>query len=138
MGKAGKSRSRHPIALFLEDVFGNQSLRDGFAGYRVLHSLLDAGARGKRKDAKAGRQQNLNDAGGLGTAPRRAPFSEAEMIVFIIAAIMAFGGYAITIPLLIHDEWVQWRARSQERKSSFFRRNNAQTEVQAWDSMATT
>ncbi len=60
------------------------------------------------------------------------------MIVFIIAAIMAFGGYAITIPLLIHDEWVQWRARSQERKSSFFRRNNAQTEVQAWDSMATT
>lgn len=60
------------------------------------------------------------------------------MIILIIAAVMAFGGYAITIPLLIHDEWVQWRARSQVQKSSFFRRNNSRTEVQAWDTMVIT
>jgi len=60
------------------------------------------------------------------------------MIMFIIAAIMAFGGYAITIPLLIHDEWVQWRSRSQQQPSSLFGNDNSRIEVQSWDTMATT
>jgi hypothetical protein len=63
---------------------------------------------------------------------------EVGMIVFIIATLMAFGGYAVTIPLLIHDEWVQWRARRKQQTTSFFGKDNFQTEVKKWDFMATT
>jgi hypothetical protein len=39
---------------------------------------------------------------------------EATMHIFILAALMAFGGYAITIPRLIFDEWVQKRRSLEE------------------------
>jgi hypothetical protein len=35
------------------------------------------------------------------------------MAILILAALMAFGGFAITIPRLILDEWIQ-RRRSLE------------------------
>jgi hypothetical protein len=36
------------------------------------------------------------------------------MHILILAALMAFGGYAITIPRLIFDEWMEKRRSLEE------------------------
>ena len=40
------------------------------------------------------------------------------MIIFAIAALVAFGGYLITIPRLIYDEWSFWRAQKAEQPAT--------------------
>lgn len=60
------------------------------------------------------------------------------MMLFILAAAMALGGYAITIPLLIHDEWVQWRRRRRAQKTLLLEKQTRLTGILKWNTVTAT
>ena len=60
------------------------------------------------------------------------------MRVLIIAALVAFGGYIITIPRLIWDEWRAWRVRKAEETKSPIGDSEDHSEVQPWKPLITT
>lgn len=59
------------------------------------------------------------------------------MTVFVIAALVAFGGYLITIPRLVYDEWSARRAIEAAQTKAATGESKDHSEVHTWKPLIT-
>ena len=55
------------------------------------------------------------------------------MTVLVIAALVAFGGYLITIPRLLFDEWSIRRAQNAQQVETTSGEHEKNSEVRKWN-----